>query len=213
MRADARRNREQIISTARDVFLEDGTHASLEEIARRAGVGIATLYRRFPDRHALVREVALDNMRRVDEELDRATDEHDDAWHALAQLIRRMVDLKIGVFMPVLAVNLEEDMREEGGVLKDRRDQLLERVEHLTRTAQADRRLRRGVTPIDVFLGVIKLSRPLPVVGATLNKLLVDQQLELFLSGLRAVELDATAPLNERRLTVTELDHYLRAAE
>ncbi|WP_433556439.1 TetR/AcrR family transcriptional regulator [Pseudonocardia xinjiangensis] len=213
LRTDARRNREQIIIAAREVFLEQGIHASLEEIARRAGVNIATLYRRFPERHTLVRHVALENMALIGEELDRATAEHPDAWGALAQLIRRMVDLQVGVFMPVLASGLEEDMRGEGGALKVRRNQLFERMEQLVRTAQQEGRLRQGVTPIDIMLGVIKLSRPLPVIGAELNELLIDQQLELFLGGLHAVALDASEPLRRQRLTLDDLDRYLKRAE
>lgn len=54
LRADAERNRIAILTAARDVFAERGIEASLEEIAARAGVGIATLYRRFPAREQLV---------------------------------------------------------------------------------------------------------------------------------------------------------------
>lgn len=54
MRADALRNRERIIDTAREVFREQGYDASLDEIAKRAGVGAGTLYRHFPTRDALL---------------------------------------------------------------------------------------------------------------------------------------------------------------
>lgn len=54
LRADAGRNRERILAAAQEVFAERGLDASLEEIARRAGVGIATLYRRFPTRVDLI---------------------------------------------------------------------------------------------------------------------------------------------------------------
>ncbi|MFJ2745002.1 TetR/AcrR family transcriptional regulator [Streptomyces sp. NPDC087440] len=57
MRADARRNYEKLLTEARAAFAEHGTDASLEEVARRAGVGIGTLYRHFPTRHALLSEV------------------------------------------------------------------------------------------------------------------------------------------------------------
>lgn len=212
LRADARRNREQIISAAREVFLEQGADASLEEIARRAEVGIATLYRRFPDRHTLLRQVALENMAVVDEEMDHAGAEHPDAWGALAQLVRRLVERRVGVFTPVLAPGLKEDMRGEGGELKVRRNQLLSRLDQLVRAAQQEGQLRRGVTPIDIILGIIKLSRPLPVIGAELNAVLIDQQLELFLGGLHATALDASEPLRRQRLTLDELDRYLREA-
>jgi len=54
LRADAARNRAVIVAVARDVFAEQGLEAPLEAIAARAGVGIATLYRRFPTREKLV---------------------------------------------------------------------------------------------------------------------------------------------------------------
>jgi AcrR family transcriptional regulator len=213
LRADARRNREQIITAAREVFLDQGIHGSLEEIARRAGVGIATLYRRFPDRHMLVQQVALENMALVGEAMDRATAEHPDAWGALAQLLRRMVELRVGDFMPMLASILEEDMRGEGGELKANRDRLVERMEQLIHAAQQEGRLRQGIGPIDLLSSIIKLSRPLPVIGAELNELLTNRQLELFLGGLHATALDASEPLRRQPLTLHELDHHLKTAK
>ncbi len=84
MRADARRNREQLLEVASDAFREHGVDASLEEIARRAGVGIGTLYRHFPSRDALLEAVFRRDVEQVAdsaEELlrelppDRALDE------------------------------------------------------------------------------------------------------------------------------------------
>ncbi|MFE3166913.1 TetR/AcrR family transcriptional regulator [Streptomyces sp. NPDC059224] len=69
MRADARRNYDRLLAEARAVFAEHGTDASLEDVARRAGVGIGTLYRHFPNRHALMGAVFEDA---VDELLSRA---------------------------------------------------------------------------------------------------------------------------------------------
>ncbi|MER5886914.1 TetR family transcriptional regulator [Streptomyces sp. NPDC001941] len=57
LRADARRNRERLLREARAAFSEHGTDAALEDVARRAGVGIGTLYRHFPNRHALMHAV------------------------------------------------------------------------------------------------------------------------------------------------------------
>jgi AcrR family transcriptional regulator len=62
MRADARRNRELIITAALQVFAERCTDASMEDIARAAGLGVGTLYRHFPDRRALVESMALDTL-------------------------------------------------------------------------------------------------------------------------------------------------------
>ena len=71
LRADALRNRERIVDAARAAFAERGTDASLEEIARSAGVGIGTLYRHFPTRHALVDAVFRES---VDALCARATE-------------------------------------------------------------------------------------------------------------------------------------------
>ncbi len=57
MRADARRNYDRLLAQARAAFAEHGTGTSLEDVARRAGVGIGTLYRHFPNRHALISAV------------------------------------------------------------------------------------------------------------------------------------------------------------
>jgi AcrR family transcriptional regulator len=80
-RADARRNHENVLAAARDAFAEGGAATSLEEIARRAGVGIGTLYRHFPNRQALLEALYVDEV----EEVCRAAGQLDDAdpWEAL----------------------------------------------------------------------------------------------------------------------------------
>ncbi|MGV2916847.1 TetR/AcrR family transcriptional regulator [Streptomyces alfalfae] len=62
-RADARRNYDRLLGEARAAFAEHGTGTSLEDVARRAGVGIGTLYRHFPNRHALMSAVWEDAVR------------------------------------------------------------------------------------------------------------------------------------------------------
>jgi AcrR family transcriptional regulator len=72
MRADARRNYDKILATARIVFTERGTDASLDDIAKRAGVGPGTLYRHFPTREALVDALMQDWTDRVSADADAA---------------------------------------------------------------------------------------------------------------------------------------------
>ncbi|GAB6903055.1 TetR/AcrR family transcriptional regulator [Kineosporia succinea] len=88
-RADARRNFDALVDAAREVFARDGAAASLEQIARRAGVNIATLYRNFPTRQDLFETVYLDEV----EALARAAaDLHDqEPWEALAAWLRQFV--------------------------------------------------------------------------------------------------------------------------
>ena len=71
MRADARRNRERLVAAAREVFAEHGSGASMEAIAKQAGVGIGTLYRHFPKRLDIVEAVYRDDI----EELVRAAEQ------------------------------------------------------------------------------------------------------------------------------------------
>jgi AcrR family transcriptional regulator len=72
VRADARRNRDRIVEVAREVFRERGYDASLDEIAKRAGVGPGTLYRHFPTRDALLDAVMQMWVDRVTETADKA---------------------------------------------------------------------------------------------------------------------------------------------
>ena len=62
LRADARRNRDQIVAAAKQWFAVQGPDVPMEEIARAAGVGVGTLYRRFPDREALIRAVVRESL-------------------------------------------------------------------------------------------------------------------------------------------------------
>ena len=89
LRRDAERNRRQIVSAAREVFAARGLDAPLEAVARRAGVGIATLYRRFPTRQALIEEVFRTRL----EQMVKAAQEAlamEDAWEGFSTLILRL---------------------------------------------------------------------------------------------------------------------------
>ncbi|QWF76957.1 TetR/AcrR family transcriptional regulator [Amycolatopsis sp. CA-230715] len=89
-RADARRNFEQLLTAAHDVFAEHGTDASLEEVARRAGVGIGTLYRHFPTRDALLEALVGDRFDKLHAEAERLLAEHPPA-EALRAWLRRFI--------------------------------------------------------------------------------------------------------------------------
>lgn len=87
-RADAQRNYEKVLVAARDAFAEGGASTSLEEIARRAGVGIGTLYRHFPTRQALLEAVYAHE---VDDVCRKAADlDSTDPWDALEGWLRRL---------------------------------------------------------------------------------------------------------------------------
>ncbi len=91
LRADAQRNRERLLVVAREVFAEKGVEAPLEEIARRASVGIGTLYRHFPTRLDLVGTIYLDEVNAL---IRSAADleENGDPLEALRGWLERFVD-------------------------------------------------------------------------------------------------------------------------
>jgi AcrR family transcriptional regulator len=94
MRADARRNRDRLVSVASEVVAEQGAAASLEEIARRAGVGSATLHRHFPSRFALLDAVFAERVAVLCDlgaDLRTAADAGDALVRWLRELVRHAV--------------------------------------------------------------------------------------------------------------------------
>jgi AcrR family transcriptional regulator len=88
-RADARRNYEKLLAAAREAFAEEGTSATLEDVARRAGVGIGTLYRHFPTRPDLLEAVYLDEVQAICDAAEKYVDLP--PWEALTGWLREFV--------------------------------------------------------------------------------------------------------------------------
>jgi len=93
LRADAERNRAAIVAAAREVFAEHGLEAPLEEIAQRAGVGIATLYRRFPSREQLVAAALLEKVTQYADAASRAMTASD-PWAGFTGYVHRICELQ-----------------------------------------------------------------------------------------------------------------------
>ena len=88
MRADAKRNYDRIVEVAREVFREQGYDASLDEVAKRAGVGPGTLYRHFPNRDALLDAIMQSWVDRVDEAAEKALAHEGSPRDLLLALVR-----------------------------------------------------------------------------------------------------------------------------
>jgi len=101
LRADARRNQEQVLQAARDLFVERGIDCPLEEIARQAQVGIGTLYRRFGDRDALVRAVLVDALELSRASAESAIEGEGDGLDGLARYLRDMLDVRVSAVIPL----------------------------------------------------------------------------------------------------------------
>src|SRR5579884_3528467 len=183
LRDDARRNRERILAAARDLFVERGPSVPLEEIAARAGVGIATLYRRFPDRQALARAVALDVLRRVADEARRAQTAEPTAFGALTQYMHAALDLRVSAVLPALLGRISFDDEK----IMALRDASAHVIQAMIERAQAEGMLRPDVGFGDISLLLIRLARPLPgPFPRALSDHLAHRHLALVLDGLRA---------------------------
>ncbi|MFG2966992.1 TetR/AcrR family transcriptional regulator [Streptomyces sp. NPDC048288] len=93
LRADARRNRERVLTAAREVFAEQGIDAPMATVARRAGVGVATLYRHFPTRDDLVRDAFAQQMDTCVRALSEALADPD-PWRGFQRLIETVCALQ-----------------------------------------------------------------------------------------------------------------------
>ncbi|MFI5998425.1 TetR/AcrR family transcriptional regulator [Streptomyces sp. NPDC051362] len=178
-RADAVRNRERILVAARDVFVEDGPQAPLDEIAKRAGIGNATLYRHFADRQSLLQAVLLFIMRRTADHAETASVENIDAFAALRQFMHHAVDERIGAVCGLLLEKGEQmsvELSSQCSRVETTGESLLDR-------ARTNGQIRNDVGLEDLIVSMSQLSRPLP--GVEFLDKDVHRRLDLLLDGLR----------------------------
>ena len=145
-RADALRNRQKILAAAGEGFAQEGESTALEEIARRAGVGIGTLYRHFPTRHDLVQELYREEV----EELCRSAESADqgEPWEALNTWFERFIPFIAA--KQVLAQELVNAPDKGRPLMLDCRASLEEAGEPLLERAQ-----RAGVVRTDVTIAQV----------------------------------------------------------
>jgi len=196
MRADARRNQERLLAAARELIAERGAGVPLEDVAKRAGVGIATLYRRFPDRDALLRAVVLDALTRTRLAAERAA-ELDDPFEALATYLRVALELRVSAVMPQVLDVIDVDDPE----IAEARDAAV--VERLVDAARESGDLPADIRFADVAMMLVRIARPLPgPLPMQAKDELARRHLELFIRGLRA---PATGELEGPALSLGDL--------
>lgn len=189
MRADARRNKARLLEVARDVFVEAGPEASLEEMARRARVGIATLYRHFPDRNTLMREVVLTALIATADAAEGAPADSADPFEALAGYMHAVLDLRTSAVISTLldALDLEEPQ------LKAARERSARAAERLVEAAHRSGALHPDATFGDIGVMLVRLSRPLPgSLPEGTQAGLAHRHADVFLAGLRRESAPAT---------------------
>lgn len=197
-RADALRNRERIVNAARKMLAELGPDVPLDDIARTAGVGNATVYRHFPDRATLIHAVVVSVLDRVHEQVRRAGAEESDPFAALRRFVHAAADERIGALCPMIAGDFDQNHSD----LLAGRDRLEDAVRELIERAQSAGRMRLDVGVGDVLVALGQLARPLPGTGCMELDRFVHRHLQLFLDGLEA---PARSELPGRAITLEDL--------
>ncbi|MEI5099423.1 TetR/AcrR family transcriptional regulator [Streptomyces sp. PmtG] len=187
-RADALRNRERIVTAARESFVEFGADVPLDEVARRAGVGNATVYRHFADRAELVHHVLLFVTDRVTAQADEAVEAADAdpaaAFEALRRFTHAAVEERIGALCPIISEALDPEHPD----LHAARLRLEGAVEGLMARVRDAGQLRTDIGVGDLMVALSQLTRPLPGSSGCLMDFdrFVHRHLQLFLDGLMA---------------------------
>jgi AcrR family transcriptional regulator len=173
-RADARRNYEKVLTAAREAFAEGGESTALEEIARRAGVGIGTLYRHFPSRQALLEALyvgEVEDICRIAAELDDGAD----PWEALARWSEHFIAYM--ATKQALAGELLNYLDRDNPLFKMCRGSLYDAGEPLLARAQAAGIVRPDVTIgdfISMVMGIAKIPAGNPEQNAHILRIALD---------------------------------------
>jgi AcrR family transcriptional regulator len=161
LRVDAERNRVALLDAAREVFAEQGLEAPLEEIALRAGVGIATLYRRFPTRGQLVAAALVDKVAQYAEAAEQAL-AIGDPWAGFASFVERICELQADDrgLSDLLSMTLPTDDR-----IEQLRKVANQRVARLVVRAKATGQLRQEFVVEDLLVLLIANASVVHVTG------------------------------------------------
>lgn len=202
MRADARRNRDLILTAAREAFSTFGPDVSMETIADRAGVGVGTLYRHFVDRAALFHAVALDRLTHVADLAASAREAFADApqpaWdNFFAGLVASGVPMLLPSMFPFLADGEFLDTE-----LFTRRAATVEQVSTVFELAQGAGLVRPDLTGAEIILFLAAALRPLPVLPPEVHAQLVERRVPMLKAALVP---DPREPLPGRGLEPAEL--------
>ncbi len=182
LRADARRNRERVLRTAQQMFAADGLGVSLDEIARRAGVGPGTVHRHFPAKEALYLAVAIDQLERLAAEARVLAATGDPATALFTQLSRMVASGAEDVAVKSALAAAEFDLRIAA---PDVAADLTSQVADLLGRAQAANAVRDDVTVEEVMALVAGAFAAIRHAGAEASSQRAAHIARLILDGLR----------------------------
>jgi AcrR family transcriptional regulator len=174
LRADARRNRERILKAARAVFADKGMHSQIDDVAKRAKVGVGTVYRHFPTKEALLDALVREHFEEI-AGFAREALEHEDAWEAFCELMWRAAEHNaedLG-FCEAIASSDKSAIIEEVGLIRS--------TGELIAGAKAQGRMRLDATEDDVGIMMIGASAVMRHTPDSWRR-----HITLMLDGLRA---------------------------
>jgi AcrR family transcriptional regulator len=180
MRADARRNRQSILDATIELILEVGGEPSRDAVADRAGVGIATLYRQFPDQPQLLRAAAVEVLDRAIREGRAALDESATGGEALHRYLHAAIEFGLGAVNIVYPLLDDHDWPEQ-------RDAARDVLDRLVAAAARDGAIDREHTATDIAFAAIRFCRPLAIgLDPADDRAIAHEQLARYLDGLAA---------------------------
>ena len=176
LRADARRNRERILKAARAVFGDHGIEAQIDDVAKRAKVGVGTVYRHFPTKEVLLDALVRERFEEIAGFAEEAL-RHDDAWTGFTELIWRAAERNAldRAFCDIVAFTDQSRIVEETGLARH--------TATLMQRAKAQGKLRADATQMDIPImmagcGSVMRIHPAPEIW--------QRYLTIMLDGLRA---------------------------
>lgn len=209
LRKDAERNRQLILQSARELFAQRGLAVSLDDVAAHAGVGVGTVYRRFPSRDAIVDELFATRVDELVENGERALEVAEaDPWAGIVQMLTGYLEIQAGdrSFGPVVLTNAHGR-----GALDSARVRLKPIVDELVERAHAAGVLRADFVSTDMPALILML--------ATLQNAVRDvspdawrRQLAIVLDGLQSTR-ETTTPFGDApALGPLEIPQVMHAA-
>lgn len=179
MRADARRNYERIVATAREVFLEHGVEAPLDDVVKRAGVGAGTLYRHFPNRDALIEAVYRSEIEEIADQ-SAALSKSLAAEDALREWFRELI--RFHIERAGLAAALKAAIDEDSETFMYCKQKLRDAAWTVLEPAQAVGAVRTDIEAVDLM----RLSHGIGAAAKYADEASRDRMLSVLLEGLKA---------------------------
>jgi AcrR family transcriptional regulator len=178
MRADALRSRRRLLDAAIEVILEIGGEPARDAVARRAGVGIGTLYRHFPDQQTLLHAVVVDVLDRTIDAGNAALAEAANGGEALRRYMHATIETGVGVVNIIHPLLDTTNWPDQHGAARGMLDRLIN-------AARRDSAVDDSVTATEIALAAIRFCRPLAIGLDSINeRTIAHRQLDTYLDGL-----------------------------